>query len=321
MNNTTNENFGFSNLLNPFHLSKGRVNRRGFAFSYVVLMFLGLICGGIVNLFDNPESNSILMVVTGLIALYLFILYYLCPHIRRFHDLGQSGWLAIFSLVPVINFIVFLILLFSKGDAGKNKYGYPVKKSANVIDVLLNRAFIYNNTNNNDYKMMNEEKDNNSVFIAIGIFIAIIIISMSYFLVLPLLRGSDNDSEESTLTPSTTEINIQKEENVKIETPITKEDTKINNIVANPGPRVNTVKVQRIYNAYGDFYSLSIPTGNSSTCVWNYTGGSGAIPYSETTQATAMEKHNLQFWGGTYDYQVNCFDDFGTQYKGLFPTQ
>lgn len=319
MKNTINENFSFSNLLNPIHLSKGRINRRGFAFSYIVLMFLGLICGGIVNLFDNPESNSILMVATGLIVLYLFLLYYLCPHIRRFHDLGQSGWLAIFSLVPIINFIVFLILLFSRGDKSKNKYGYPVRKSASVIDVLLNRNFIYNDKENAEIKDKIEDVDNNNLFIGIAIFIAFIIISISYFLLLPILRNSDNNLEE--LIPTTTESNIKNEETVKIDTPTTREDRKIENTTINSGPKVSTVKVQKIYNAYGDFYSLSIPTGNSSTCVWNYTGGSGAIPYSETTQATAMEKHNLQFWGGTYDYQVNCFDDFGNQYKGVFPTQ
>jgi hypothetical protein len=82
-----------------------------------------------------------------------------------------------------------------------------------------------------------------------------------------------------------------------------------------------TVKVGTFYNGQ-DAYSLSIASGNNSICLWNYTGGSGAIPYIETTQAkTATEKHTLLLYGGTYDYKVNCFDDFGNQYVGIFPTE
>lgn len=252
-------------------------------------------------------------------AIIGFFVFNLSLKVRRFHDLNDSGWKSVLLFVPIVNIVFALILLFSKGDQSKNKYGYPLRKSTSVIDVLLNRSFIYNNKENTEIKDKTEDVDNNNLFIGIAIFIAFIIISISYFLLLPILRNSDNNLEE--LIPTTTESNIKNEETVKIDTSTTREDRKIENTTINSGPKVSTVKVQKIYNAYGDFYSLSIPTGNSSTCVWNYTGGSGAIPYSETTQATAMEKHNLQFWGGTYDYQVNCFDDFGNQYKGVFPTQ
>lgn len=91
----------------------------------------------------------------------------------------------------------------------------------------------------------------------------------------------------------------------------------------------NSIRVGNFYN--GEFgYSLSVPSGNNSTCIWNWAGGNARVPYSETTYAnTATEKHVLSFgkapngdaienWG--YDWKVTCLDDFGNQYIGIFPS-
>ena len=43
--------------------------------------------------------------------------------IRRLHDLGRSGWLSLVSLVPIVNWVLGIYLLFTKGQAGSNKYG------------------------------------------------------------------------------------------------------------------------------------------------------------------------------------------------------
>jgi len=91
-----------------------------------------------------------------------------------------------------------------------------------------------------------------------------------------------------------------------------KSDTKVNATI---------VKVATFYNGQ-DGYSLSIPSGNKSTCIWNYEGGSADIPYMKTTNAnSATEKHTIMIYGGNYNYKVNCFDDFGNQYVGVFPKQ
>lgn len=42
---------------------------------------------------------------------------------RRLNDLGKTGWLACLMLVPVVNLIVALWLLFGPGDAESNEYG------------------------------------------------------------------------------------------------------------------------------------------------------------------------------------------------------
>lgn len=84
--------------------------------------------------------------------------------------------------------------------------------------------------------------------------------------------------------------------------------------------RATVVQVGTFYDGQ-DGYSLSVPSGNSSTCIWTYAGGSAAVPYSETTYAqTATQKHTLHYYpGSNYDFKVSCVDDFGNQYIGSFP--
>lgn len=84
------------------------------------------------------------------------------------------------------------------------------------------------------------------------------------------------------------------------------------------------VQVGTFYNG-NDGFSLSIPSGNNSTCIWTYDGGSASVPNSITTNAnTASEKHAITFPPGTkdlnYNFKVSCVDDFGNQYVGVFPT-
>lgn len=44
--------------------------------------------------------------------------------VRRMHDLGQSGWLALILLIPLLN-IIGLGLLFARGMPYANRYGPP----------------------------------------------------------------------------------------------------------------------------------------------------------------------------------------------------
>jgi hypothetical protein len=88
---------------------------------------------------------------------------------------------------------------------------------------------------------------------------------------------------------------------------------------------VSMVQVSKFYDGR-DGYSLSVPNGNTSDCIWTYAGGSGQIPYIETTSAkTSTEKHTIYFDHSTfdflYDFKVTCIDDFGYQYNGAFPAQ
>ncbi len=71
----------------------------------------------------NEEAIGIVIIfiwITGAIAEF-------CVTVRRFHDLGRSGWYILGNLVPFYNIYLNLMLLFKKGDACKNKYGRPLE--------------------------------------------------------------------------------------------------------------------------------------------------------------------------------------------------
>ncbi len=76
------------------------------------------------------------------------------------------------------------------------------------------------------------------------------------------------------------------------------------------------VEVSTFYDGK-DGYSLSVPTGNTSVCTWNYTGGNAAIPGMETTSARNTQKHIIYKYD-LYDWSVSCVDDFGNHYVGKF---
>lgn len=83
----------------------------------------------------------------------------------------------------------------------------------------------------------------------------------------------------------------------------------------------NTINVSKFYDGKNG-YSLSIPTGNKSTCVWTWVGGNAQIPDTQTTLAnTATEKHHISFpdMALLSEFKVNCTDDFGNSYQGIFP--
>ena len=43
--------------------------------------------------------------------------------IRRWHDIGKSGWWTLTLLIPLVNLILILIFFTRKGDDGANAYG------------------------------------------------------------------------------------------------------------------------------------------------------------------------------------------------------
>ncbi|MEI6480156.1 MAG: hypothetical protein WCO12_01360 [bacterium] len=81
-------------------------------------------------------------------------------------------------------------------------------------------------------------------------------------------------------------------------------------------PNQIPVQVMKVNNGF----ALKIPNTISSTCVWNYNGGSAVIPYTKTTHvddSTAF--HYLILDGDYYDFKVSCADSFGNSYGGIFP--
>jgi uncharacterized membrane protein YhaH (DUF805 family) len=59
-------------------------------------------------------------------ALILFIISFavaVSSVVRRFHDLGRSGYHYFLMLIPLVNLYWGCVLLFKKGEEGPNRYG------------------------------------------------------------------------------------------------------------------------------------------------------------------------------------------------------
>ena len=90
---------------------RGRSSRReiwNFAINTLIIDFFILVLAG-----KTPMAvfHIVAMVVLASLA------------VRRFHDIGLSGWYAIALIVPVVNLCAFFVLLFFKSVPGKNRYG------------------------------------------------------------------------------------------------------------------------------------------------------------------------------------------------------
>lgn len=111
---------------------KGRANRKEF-WSFVLFNILFSALGGfLVGLFGSFAGNHLdysagLLILNSLMAiLIIYSLYTIIPNItlsiRRLHDLNITGWGILLFMIPLVNVIMFVILLVIPGSDGKNKY-------------------------------------------------------------------------------------------------------------------------------------------------------------------------------------------------------
>ena len=95
-----------------------------FVIAFVVFFIFGvsavLLGQSSPDSFGGLSAISILLFVIFYIVLIYFSFVFV---IRRLHDINQTGWLSLLFLVPLVNIIFALYVLFAKGTAGPNNYG------------------------------------------------------------------------------------------------------------------------------------------------------------------------------------------------------
>ncbi len=112
-----------------------RLNRKKFflytlpltIFVFIAILIEILFGGGAIfgmTVIDNMMSIINSLSGSGFAGIFgLFVLLVLPSLIiRRFHDLGMSGWNILLLLIPFINCIIFIILLLRVGEKEANKW-------------------------------------------------------------------------------------------------------------------------------------------------------------------------------------------------------
>jgi len=70
-------------------------------------------------------APGMVTVLFGLI-LFLFLFWvFIASQICRLHDIGQTGLWVLLNMIPGVNLLMFLFLLFSKGEDSANRFGMP----------------------------------------------------------------------------------------------------------------------------------------------------------------------------------------------------
>jgi uncharacterized membrane protein YhaH (DUF805 family) len=115
----------------------GRLDRLGFLIgtAYYLLLYVLLLAGyvflsqlvGNLGESDNVTDKFVhpVLTVVGYLLICLFAVLQVSIAIRRWHDMDQTGWLVLLSLIPIVNLIAAIFLLFVSGTSGANQYGAP----------------------------------------------------------------------------------------------------------------------------------------------------------------------------------------------------
>lgn len=95
----------------------------GFAIALVGQVLIGLM-GGMGAVMQN-EAGSALSII-GMVVVYIAIVAIsVMLAVQRLHDLDKTGWLYLLILVPILNIIFGLYMLFAPGSQSANRYGNP----------------------------------------------------------------------------------------------------------------------------------------------------------------------------------------------------
>jgi uncharacterized membrane protein YhaH (DUF805 family) len=76
---------------------------------------------GVINL--QSDDAAVRRVLTPVVLIVTVII--LRVGVSRFHDIGWSGWFVLLMFVPLLNLIIFLLLVLITGQKTGNKYGDP----------------------------------------------------------------------------------------------------------------------------------------------------------------------------------------------------
>ena len=92
--------------------------------------FMSVLVAGLLFLFDiirfssNGYDSLVIYIQEEPFAVSIFIYIQVCLAIKRYHDIGMSGYYSLLLLIPVIGWLIIIVSCgFMKGDPNKNRYG------------------------------------------------------------------------------------------------------------------------------------------------------------------------------------------------------
>lgn len=109
-------------VLKDYAVFSGRARRREF-WMFALFHILIVIALVMVDLFIGTADFFYgIGLLSGLYLLAVFVPA-LAVTVRRLHDSGKTGWLALIGLIPYVGGIIMLVLMALPATTGDNPYG------------------------------------------------------------------------------------------------------------------------------------------------------------------------------------------------------
>ncbi|MGK4422055.1 DUF805 domain-containing protein, partial [Klebsiella pneumoniae] len=85
--------------------------------TFLIYFVVGLSAALVIPAIQKSQGNPPMMMSIALVVIFYlpFIAMHLIFARRRFHDLDLSGWLSALVLIPLLNLLVWLYLIFAPG--------------------------------------------------------------------------------------------------------------------------------------------------------------------------------------------------------------
>lgn len=112
----------------PFSF-QGRIRRIEYFLSGLVggivstIIFCASIGTSLVGAANNSGGSIGIGVIISFIAIIGVFWFMLAQYAKRLHDLNKSAWFLLILLIPLVNFIFALYMLFADGTVGSNRFG------------------------------------------------------------------------------------------------------------------------------------------------------------------------------------------------------
>jgi uncharacterized membrane protein YhaH (DUF805 family) len=116
-------------VLTQYATFSGRARRSEYWWYYLFYV----IVIAVANILDYiiGTSGTYGGVISGLVGLALLVPT-IAVSVRRFHDIGKSGWFILLFLIPIVGFILWLVW-FTQDSHGDNEHGPNPKGSVEPI--------------------------------------------------------------------------------------------------------------------------------------------------------------------------------------------
>lgn len=114
------------NLFWMFFSFYGRVSRGEYwlaQLSLVAVFVVVIVALNSLGGFDAPEGATEFAALTLFAMVQITWFFGICVAVKRLHDLGWPGGMAVFMFVPILGAVTWIYIGFRKGNPGDNKFG------------------------------------------------------------------------------------------------------------------------------------------------------------------------------------------------------